>query len=138
VGADAVARQWASHIATRAFPEPEWQGIFLKRFAVVEDEVFDFFCETALQVEARVRIDPNMKTVQHGALWYEESLPAESILSGLVWCGRVFGSAAPAPSQSDLVTEYCTADQVLQIGGKFSTGRGHVRLRFDATPGGVA
>ncbi len=65
--------------------DTEWRMLFQQRFAVVSDAVFDFLTQTATQIDTRIRICPEQKTVAPGALWTEESLPAESILAGVVW-----------------------------------------------------
>lgn len=118
-----------------------WQTTFTQRFAVVSDDVFNFLAETGTEVTARVRIDDEQKTVAKGALWYEESLPAESILAGLVWCDRVFGSKNNGRSpitESALLDQFCptVADKdnsILQIGGKATVGKGRVRCTFTSS-----
>jgi len=122
------AATWADRIACQIFSgDSAWQAEFRKRFVIVPDNTFNFFCETGCEVNARVRIDSDKKTVARGALWYEESLPAESILSGLVWCDRVFHSTVTADV---LVNTLCTHDLALQIGGKATVGKGRVRCLF--------
>lgn len=128
---DTIAATYADAIAKQAFSSPEWQALFRERFAVVADEVFDFLCETATQVDARIRIDEASKTVADGQLWYEESLPAETLVSGLVWCAPLKNGAG---SQDELIQNYCTNTLNLQMGGKASVGRGQVALRFADLP----
>ena len=90
------------------FPgDPAWQGEFKKRFAVLPDVVFDYLTETATEVVTRVRIDDDTKTVAEGQLWTEESLPAESILAGLVSCDRVYNGKGAITPQT-LLDEYAT------------------------------
>ena len=87
------------------------------------------------------RIDDEQKTVAKGALWYEESLPAESILAGLVWCDRVFGlknNGGSPITQFELLDQFCptVADKdnsILQIGGKATVGKGRVRCAFTSS-----
>src|SRR5437763_951036 len=83
--ADARAHAWGTLIAEQVFGPGAWYELFLQRFAVVDDDVFSFLAQTATQVDARVRIDEHAKTVAKGQLWYEESLPAETVLAGLAW-----------------------------------------------------
>ncbi len=123
------AQEWAKKLAAMVFPgQQDWQTIFQQRFVVVSDDTFNFFCETATEVTARVRLDDQRKTVQRGALWYEEYLPAEAVLCGLVWCDRVYGDAGI--SGQNLLEEYCAKPLTLQIGGKATVGRGRVRCLF--------
>jgi CRISPR-associated protein Cmr4 len=99
------------------FPNDEsWQSVFKQRFAVVHDDIFTFICETGTEVDARIRIDDAKKTAARRALWYEESLPVETILAGTVWCDKVYGNLKP----EDLMNEFCDSSKGsfdLQIGG---------------------
>lgn len=120
--------KWAEKLARWVFSgDTNWQTVFRQRFAIVPNDTFDFLCETAVQVDARVRIDDEQKTVATGALWYEESLPAETILAGLVWCDRVFANQVNAAT---LLANYCEEPLALQIGGKATVGRGRVNCAF--------
>ncbi|MBZ5495740.1 MAG: type III-B CRISPR module RAMP protein Cmr4 [Acidobacteriia bacterium] len=130
-----VTKAWSSKLSQWLFTDADWQKIFEARFAVVPDNVFNFLCETGTEVAARVRINEETKTVKSGALWYEEALPAESILCGLVWCDRVFGSnGGQIPAPIDLLDRFCSTVEKppLQIGGKATVGRGQVRCVFCA------
>jgi CRISPR-associated protein Cmr4 len=128
-----VTKAWSNTLSCWLFDNPEWREIFESRFAVVPDNVFNFLCETATEITARVRINDQTKTVESGALWYEEALPAESILCGLVWCDRVFGSSGKTEiTPGQLLNRFCTSvdKPPLQIGGKATVGRGQVRYLF--------
>lgn len=128
-----VAQQWVGKIKAWVFPgNPTWQEQFAKRFGVVADDTFDFLCETATEVNARVRIEDDTKTVARGALWYEESLPAESILAGIIWCDRVYPPEVATPEK--LLNKYCAGPLNVQIGGKASTGKGRVTCQFTRPP----
>ncbi len=125
------ARQWAGKLAEWVFPgDLIWQGLFKQRFAILPDSSFDYLCEMGTEVNARIRIDDKKKIVEQGALWYEESLPAESILAGLVWCDRVFSSDKDI-TEKKLLDKYCSGKRDdLQIGGKATVGKGRVRCLF--------
>lgn len=122
-----MARDWATRLA-RQFLDAAWQAEFIKRFAVLPDDVFGFLAETATEVQAHVRIDPDFKRVESGALWYEESLPAESILGGLVWCDEPRGVPGVLKTQVLDLLQPTT----LQMGGKATTGKGRVQVRFSS------
>jgi CRISPR-associated protein Cmr4 len=128
------ATRWADLIGKAVFSDPAWRTLFFERFAIVHDDVFNFLCDHATQVDARVKIEQATRTVAKGALWYEESLPAETILSGLAWCGPVFGQSGRGDSSArdQLLKTFCSAPSNLQIGGKATVGRGQVRLSFSA------
>jgi CRISPR-associated protein Cmr4 len=129
---------WAEKIANWVFPaDVPWQDVFVKRFAVLPDAVFDFLTQTGTEVTTRVRIDDELKTVATGALWNEESLPAETILVGLVSCDRVFARDANGITAAGLIEGYASNALTLQVGGKATVGRGRVRCVFTPVNGGV-
>jgi len=128
-----MATAWAAKLAEWVFAGDEnkvWRDRFVERFAVVPDSIFDFLTETGTEVSARVRIDDDLKTVKRGQLWNEESLPAETILAGLVCCDRVYARQSNGVTAGDLVREFATEPLSLQLGGKASIGRGRVRCVF--------
>jgi CRISPR-associated protein Cmr4 len=125
-----VAAKWAKHFGALLFPKPDDQSAFSQRFAILPDDIFNFLCETGTEVQPHVKIDDDKKTVVGGALWYEESLPTETILGGILWCDRVYGEKSGKPSQDDLFTAF-GQDKTLQFGGKATTGKGLVRLVFE-------
>jgi len=132
----AAATAWAERLAAWVFADEQnkaWRDLFIERFAVVPDSVFDFFTQTGTEVCARVRIDDDLKTVVSGQLWNEEALPAETILAGLITCDRVYTRESQGIGAGDLIREYATEALTLQMGGKATVGRGRVRCVF--TPG---
>jgi CRISPR-associated protein Cmr4 len=118
------AAAWARWLAPLVSPGND---IFTKRFAIVDDDTMAFLSETATQVDARVRLDEKTRTVASGALWLEESLPPETLLIGLFAADqsrRRDVSMAP-----DEVLRFALSDeQVHQLGGKATTGRGRCRI----------
>ena len=127
-----AAASWATKISEWSFSDDTWKTIFCQRFAVLPDDAFSFLCESATQVDARVKIDDNTKTVADGQLWYEESLPAETLLAGIVWCGRLFGNSdlSDTTMRARILAEFVQRSTLLQIGGKATVGRGRVRISF--------
>lgn len=120
----------AKQIAAHVFPgDDAWQQIFVERFAIVSDDVFSFLTTAGTEVNARIKIEDETKVVQDGALWYEEYLPIETILVGVVWCDKVFSKAYKGNSES-LINEFCKDVTPLQIGGKGSIGKGLVNMLF--------
>lgn len=140
---DENAKKWAKMLAGIIFPkestnEVVWKGIFEERFAILNDDCFNFMSKTGTEVTAHVRIEDDTKIVARGALWYEETLPSEAILAGIVWCDRVFGAEKLADkfgikkiNQNDILETYCTKEKLdLQLGGKATVGKGRVRCLF--------
>ena len=123
-----VISKIADKISASVFAKnQEWQKIFKERFAIVSDDIFTFLCVSGTEVNAHIKINEKTGIVKDGALWYEESLPVETILSGKIWCDKVFVEGL---SSSDLIQRFCTNELNIQIGGKASTGKGQVRLIF--------
>ncbi len=126
-----IASAWADKIGNWVFGKNDpWAMEFQKRFVVLPDLAFDFLCETGTEVHTRVRIDDDLKTVAKGALWTEESLPAETILMGVIQCDRVFGKDGEDITPDGLLDRFAKKTLTLQIGGKATVGRGQVRCVF--------
>jgi CRISPR-associated protein Cmr4 len=136
---NADAQKWAVALSQALFAQdPAWRTEFQARFIILPNDSFDYFCETGTEVAAHIKIDPSLKTVdkKQGGLWYEEALPAETILAGLVWCDRVFANGV---TREDVLV-YARAKAVsgeIQIGGKATVGKGRVRF-VTAAAGGEA
>jgi len=115
---------WAKRLAPLASPESD---IFTKRFVIVDDDTMAFLWETATQVDARVRLDERTRTVAPGALWLEESLPPETLLIGLLAADR--SRRRNVPMTADEVLSFAlSGEEVHQLGGKATTGRGRCRV----------
>ena len=125
---DDKVKKWADFLAGQIFTDKAWQEIFTKRFMVLHDDMFDFLCESATEVNARIRIDDKTGTVQEGALWYEESLPAESVLAGTICLDRVYGKSGI--DASVLIDTFCKDNLTCQMGGKATTGKGQALVRI--------
>ncbi|NLA39803.1 MAG: type III-B CRISPR module RAMP protein Cmr4 [Smithella sp.] len=83
--AETSADDWAEWLASAIQPsDPDWREDFKQRFCVVHDDVLSYFSENGTEVTPRIRIDDETKTASGQALWYEESLPAETFLVSIV------------------------------------------------------
>ncbi|SIS57211.1 type III-B CRISPR module RAMP protein Cmr4 [Alicyclobacillus vulcanalis] len=109
----------ARKLAEIVFEEEAWRQAFVERFVVVNDQMFQLFSEQGTQVDAHIRMGDH-GTVANGALWYEESLPPESLLAGLV--------ALDDPTE-DVLSNF-TGRRLMQIGGNATTGCGQSQLIF--------
>lgn len=113
-------------IARAVFDDADWQAEFVSRFGLVGDDLFTFLTETGTDISAHIKIQDDTKSVQSGALWYEESVPAEAIFTLPLTC-------APGWSGGAAVFKNLIAPAVrtpFQIGGKASVGRGLVQARL--------
>ena len=121
------AGDMSKRIAELVFADDEKnKKFFAERFTVVSDDLFTFLCESGTEVNAHIRINSKTGIVETGALWYEESLPVETILTGRIWCDKVFVKDI---TEQDLF-DFCGKNLTLQIGGKASTGKGLVQCLF--------
>jgi CRISPR-associated protein Cmr4 len=127
---DEKTKKWAEVLCKAVFrDDSQWKKIFEERFAVVSDNNFNFLCETATEVAARIKIEDDKKIVAKGALWYEEALPAETILGGIAWCDKVYGKGGV--DENKIITTFCSDPKLmLQIGGKATVGKGRIRCLF--------
>lgn len=105
--------------------DASWQTLFAERVCAVHDDVLSFLLDTATEITARIRLDEKRKTVEQGGLWYEEALPAESILSGLMIIQEIEASEKDV---LDAVTNL--AESPLLVGGSTTVGRGLCRLHL--------
>lgn len=129
----AEVAHWGAYLGEMLFPEET--ELLTQRLAIVDDETMTFFWETCTQVDARVRINER-GVVQDGALWYEESLPPESVLVGLSCATKPFrrrkngGGMEEMEQTARHLLDYCLGDTRadLQFGGKATVGRGRARL----------
>lgn len=151
----AAATAWAIWLAGCLFPATgadgtviqdaaDWQTFFQARFCIVHDDVLTFLLDTATEVQARVQLDENSKTVRKGGLWYEEALPAETVLAGLVvatpvqqktdgggrWTKKNGGWVPPTSEIFRAVGQL--AGRPMQFGGKSTVGRGLCRTVLGA------
>ena len=121
---DESLKDWADLIANLLYSAN--RKTFTKRFVVVDDDTMAFLWETATQVDTRIRIDGETRTVDDGALWLEESLPPETLLIGLLAADRSRDGSDMRPA--DVMNYALEAEKSLQFGGKATVGRGRCRM----------
>lgn len=127
--------QWADFLADVLHDNSDDEAMkasLRSRFAVLPDSMFDYLCEQGTEVTARISINDGTKTVKEGP-WYEEFLPSETVLAGIVFCDRVYGIRDVDAEQ--LMESVCGNKLLCQVGGKSTTGKGLTRIVF--SEGGV-
>jgi len=113
-----------------------WRNLLPKNLVIAPDDVFGDLALHGTEVVTRVRLTEE-KTVQEGALWTEEYLPADSVLYSVLgleqtrlkkkWEKKNGNEAAEGWAWlQDLVS----TNPVAQFGGKETVGRGFLRLRL--------
>lgn len=112
-------------IATLLFDDPGDRELFVKRLAIVHDDMMVFLSRYAIDVVTRASIDADTKTVKPGQLWTEENLPSESVLVSLVAELPVLARKVPGGAFERL-EEVCKG--AVQFGGHATIGRGRARV----------
>lgn len=97
-----------------------------KQLVVVSDDSFTHIVRHATPVNAHISIDSVTKLVRDGALWYEETLPPETLLYvGLsANDGRKAGAELPAAQVLQHVSQLFNDKPWLQLGGNETVGMG--------------
>lgn len=102
------------------------------KLSIVSDDQFSLLCNTAIPVNAHIAIDNASKTVKPGALWYAESLPAETILYSVVASQHSRNKKFDKTSQELLEifqNQVFGAYPYLQVGGNETTGMGWCKVQ---------
>jgi len=81
----------------------------VNRLVIVSDDLFTYMVKNYTEIQTHIRVDVEKGTVDEGALWTEEYVPAESIF----YFGVSGGFGLP---------------KCFQIGGNSSTGKGFVEV----------
>jgi CRISPR-associated protein Cmr4 len=118
----------------------------LDRLVIVSNDVFRDFTKLSTEVITRTKIQNDTGTVQSGALFTEEYLPAESYMYSLIAASRIFQSGKtkeernkdyPKVNGENIKTAAHVLDffksnlnerGVAQIGGSSTLGKGIVKL----------
>ena len=126
--ANGVVDSWASWLGRYLFEgETVWQTKLKQRLCIVSDNVLDFLLDTATEINARIKLLSDKKTVQSGGLWYEEALPSETVLTGLLVETPVKESLLKAGEVFSVVRAIIRPNDKacpLQFGGKATVGKG--------------
>lgn len=92
---------------------------------VVSDDQFRLLCRSAVPVQAHIAIESETKTVKTGALWYEESLPPETLMYCCLSCtdGRDQTKMKADTLLGQLASGF-EQKSFIQVGGNLTTGMG--------------
>ena len=102
-----------------------------QRLVVVHDDIFSFLARNATSVQPHIAIDSTTKTVKDGALWFEETLPPETLLYVplTATASRRKGGALTAAQVLEQFEQLLPAGKNwLQLGGNETTGMGWCRV----------
>lgn len=130
----AVARAIADRLLPEGVTHAFTRDRMATRLVLVSDNDFRWFAEHATQVTARISLNDNKTTTGgRGNLWYEETLPADTVMYALIRAEppRRDGSAiAGGPGVRDRLTDLLAgAGAYLQTGGNETVGQGWLAVR---------
>jgi CRISPR-associated protein Cmr4 len=126
---DAIGKWLAANALPQSGEYQYWRDTLPKRLAILGNDAFRDFTQFATEVQTHIRLDPKTKTVETGALWTEESLPADTLL---------YAPLCATPSRNSVklsgagILDKITALKIerMQLGGDETTGRGIVRVQM--------
>ncbi len=144
---DAIAR----YLAATALPQDEaymyWQQKVQNSLIILPDDAFRDFVVNSTEVVTRVRLVPDTKTVAQGALWTQETLPADTLMVSSVTARKLRlplynGEGKLTKAIPEMLGDGGAATVInwimqpenlpyrVQIGGDETTGHGLVALRW--------
>lgn len=104
-----------------------------QKLTIVHDDQFTLLCQAAIPVNAHIALDSATKTVTKGMLWYEESLPAETVLYVVVGAqnsrNRNYEKKADE-LLADFTLQLFGTQPYVQLGGNETTGMGWCKVQI--------
>jgi len=123
VGPSGTVAKWlADHAVADRFAQERMKS----HLVVLSDDDFTHFVRNATEIVARIALDYERKTVKEGALFYQEFLPAETLMYSVLLANssRNQKASMDAAQVLDKVRQCLEDVRVLQIGGDETTGKG--------------
>jgi CRISPR-associated protein Cmr4 len=136
---DESVKTIAEWIAIYALPQSDeyefWREKVKTDLLILPDNAFRDFVKLSTEVQARIRINNETKTVDKGALFYEESLPSDSLLYSIVMAHDPACDSQKRPNGLKSFQDVLTflgeiSTQRLQFGGDATIGKGIVNINF--------
>lgn len=118
-------------VLARLMGRPDAETALRKQLALVDDDRFNHLAQFATPVNAHVCIDNRTKTVKPGALWYEESLPPDTLLYVTLHALRTRQKEGTTSAEDILahVTDDLFGQRpYLQLGGNETVGMGWCKV----------
>ena len=111
-------------------PTENAKDLLKQQLVIVSNDSFTHLVQHATPVNAHIAIDSATKTVKQGALWYEETLPPETLLYvGLSAADDRDGGVMKAVNVLNSVVGLFAEKPWLQIGGNETVGMGWCSVR---------
>lgn len=96
--------------------------------------MFTYLAQNSTPVNAHIALDEN-KTVKKGALWYEETLPSETVMYSLLVCQSSRNKELTSDGQgiADIIRQEILPNdnRYLQVGGNETVGMGWFSVNFN-------
>jgi len=131
---DAEFEKWIES-SIKYFPTDEImikEEAFKKRVVMVSDDDFEYFVSQSTEVVTRIRINPETKIIEPGALFTEEYLPPESILYSLLFITdekKKEGGLTAKEIEKNMGR--MIKNNLLQIGGNATLGKGLFKINWE-------
>jgi CRISPR-associated protein Cmr4 len=122
--------QW---LADHALPQTGydyWKQALPNKLCILPEDAFRDFVLYGTEVQTHIKLDPDKKTVQSGALWTTESLPVDTLLYAPLMATKSRASGVDLNGQQVLEKVKGLGLVHTQLGGDETTGQGMVALRF--------
>jgi CRISPR-associated protein Cmr4 len=114
------------------------EATLVQRLVLVNDDIFSFLVRNATSVQPHIAIDSAKKTVKDGALWFEETLPPETLLYVPLTATasrRKGGDLTAAQVLAQFEQLLPKGKNWLQLGGNETTGMGWCRVGMTPATG---
>lgn len=122
-------------LADHALPQQNydyWREQLPQKLCFLPEDAFRDFTQFATEVQTHIKISPATKTVQGGALWTVESLPADTVLYAPLMATRSRNNNGSKLSGSEVLQKLESLNlSRTQLGGDETTGQGIVALRLN-------
>ena len=108
-------------------PEGQAKDLLHEQLTIVSDDMFSYIVQHTTPVNAHIAIESATKMVKNGALWYEESLPPESLLYTTLSAAKARQKDAEQSAENMLAiitALFPTGKAWLQLGGNETVGMG--------------
>lgn len=137
--ADDSIKEIVQWIADNAIPKGNeyefWRNKVKTDLLILPENAFRDFVKLSTEVQARIMIDNNTKTVKQGALFYEEALSSDSLLYSVVMAHDPACDKDKRPDKlktdDDVIAFIAEIDgKRIQFGGDATIGKGIVNVNL--------
>lgn len=120
----------AAWLAERAVADTGTRAQMARNLVILNDDDFTHFARHATEVIARVGLDYETKTVNRGALFYEEFLPPETVFYAVAMATSSRSPTIDRDAAGMLAMLHDFTSDTLQIGANQTIGKGICAVRF--------